>query len=583
MSLRFAFFVALLSFPVLVSAQDDAAGAPEEPSIHTDAFYVLQQQYRKEKASVFAPYAEKLKVFLEAKLAAAEKLYVEKKRKGNIKGMAMSTKAKAIYTKALEELKEKNDFTMPSNVRKELKPDIDACVAEKEKAFAAAKKQAEDLKAKYKASFAELYKALYAEGEPPAEEIDRRYKEFLSADIPPPAKPKEEENNAASAEELRELGVDSAPKEPEEQLDPIIASKGQGSKWADVGKWIGDMMGMDVVELPLAGKKEPFSWTQFSGLANADSKLKYEPIRELPPNPDFAFRLKRIPGRRGVEVMEWPSETNSWTLSFRTERATASEQEYPLKRGFILQVSLPGNGLETAFGKGCVAAPATGGGKGAGTRIAKIPIKIFTRPQKAAVFINGKLYTLKGKPVLTPCQVPMPSSGCEVKLHILGFLPKIFSNYKPVKGGFIKAALQKDPSFKAYQKKIAASAKTWIDSKVKLNVGDRVILKISGIWCCASAKDKCGPEGIPNDLKHYKYYADATNDHRQESNYPYGALLMKIGENGQVRHVSRRSLQFMVRTPGELYFDINEREGKPRKNNKGQLIVNILVKTAAGK
>jgi len=584
MSSRFSM---LLSFSFLVlcalglhaqetdKAEDVGGG---EPSLQTDALYTLQQQYKKEKSGLFAPYAEKLKAFLDAKLADAEKLYTEKKKHGNIKGMALATKAKTIYSKALEELKEKNDFSLPSNVRKELRDDIAACKTEKKKVLAEAKEQAAALKEKYKASFAELYKALYAEGEPKSEEIDRRYKEFLTTEIQPPEKPDEPTSDAASSEDLKELGVENEPQQKEEHLDPIIATKGDGVKWADVGTFTANMMGMDVVDLPLAGKKAPFTWTQFSPIANADSQLKYAPLHELPQNPELSFRLKRVPGRGAVEVMSWPSEKNSWTLTFRTERSKSSEKEYPLKRGFILQVSLPGGGLEAAFGANCLASSTTASGTAPKKSAQKVLVKIFTRPEKAKVYINGQVYAVKGKPVLTPCKAPMPTTGCEVKLHILGFLPKTYANYKPGKGAFIKAVLQKDPSIKVYQKKVAASAKTWTNSKVALNPGDRVILKIEGKWSCASTKDKCGPEGIPNDLKHYKYYADASNDLREESKYPYGALLMRIGEDGSVRHVPRRELQFIVRKKGELFFNINEREGKPRKNNKSQLDINIMIK-----
>ena len=565
----------------LKDAQESDPQTPGgKPSLNTEELYVLQQQYRKEKAGIFSPFDKKLSEMLESRISSAKKAYAEKKKRGNIKGMAIAKKAISIYSNALEELKEKHDFALPKSPRKELRDEIAACAKEKDTVIAEAKDSAKELKNKYRAKFAEIYKGLYDDGAPSTEEVDQQFKEFLTTDIQRPEPPKAPENNAANAEDLADMGVTSA-KQPEENLPPILASKGTGTDWATVGKWTGDMMGMDVVDLPLGGKTQTFTWTQYSALANDDSKLKYEVIKPLPPNPSFAYRLKRIPGRGGVEVMEWPSADNSWKLSFRTERGKPSEQTIPLKRGFILQVSLPGGELEKAFGAGCVAKETGGGTTKKNTNAKKVTIQVYSHPQGAKIYIDGHLYTRKSKPVLTPCKILVPGGGCDVKVAMLGYLPKIFSKYMAKNGSIIKAPLEKDPSFAVYLRSIAANAKTWTNTKVKLVPGDKVILKIKGLWCCVkSAKGKCGPEGIPNDMKHYQYYADASNDLRIKQSSPYGALLMRIGDgdNAPIRYISRREVMFSVRKEGTLFFAINEREGKPRKNNKGQLGLTIMVK-----
>ena len=566
----------------LEDAQKSDPQTPEEPTLNTEELYVLQQQYRKEKSGLFAPFSKKLTEMLDSRIANAKKSYDEKKKRGNTKGMIIAKKAISIYSNALKELKEKKDFTLPKKVRKELRDEIAACAKEKDTVLAEAKGRAQELDQKYREKFTEIYKELYPEQNPSDEDIANQYKAFLTTDIQRPEPPSVPESNAAGTEELAEMGVTPATKPPEENLPPILATKGTGSRWVTVGKWTGDMMGMDVVDLPLGGKTQTFTWTQYSPLANQNSILKYEVVKPLPPNPAFAYRLKRIPGKGGVEVMQWPSADNSWKFTFRTERGKASESTLPLKRGFILQVSLPGRELEKAFGPGCMAQEAGAGGAGAKqTGAKKVVIQVYSHPQGAKVYIDGHLYTRKGKPALTPCKILIPGGEHNIKVTTLGYLPKIFPKYMAKRGAVIKAPLEKDPSFAVYLRTIMANAKTWTNTKIKLVPGDKVVIKVKGFWCCVrSSKDKCGPEGIPNDTKHYKYYANASNDFRTTQKYPYGALLMRLGsgEAVPVRHISRREITFSVRKEGTLFFDINEREGKPRKNNKGQLGLTIMVK-----
>ncbi len=577
------FILASITCGTLLS-QDTSKTEPTstEPSLNTDELYTLQQHYRQKKEELFAPFDKKLEAMLNARIAAAQKNRAEMRKRGNIKGMAVAKKAISIYSKALEELKEKHEFTFPKKIRKELREEVAACAKEKDAILEKAKQRAKELKTQYRKKFAEIYKTLCEDNAPSEKEINKRFLEFLTSNIELPKPPPEQQTNAATPDELAELGVTQDQEAKRKQLNPIIASKGSGSHWVPVGKWTGNMMGMDVVELALGDKSDTFEWTQFSALANEDSTLKYEVIKPLPHNPAFAYRLKRISGYGGVAVMEWPSPHNSWKLIFRTDKPQPSESDFPLKRGFVLQVSLPENELKKAFGANCYDSENGGAGAAAPKKnVKKVPIEIYSHPAGAKVYVDGKPLIMKKKNVATPCKVLVPEGGCAIKLTMLGYIPKIFPKYMAKQGAVIKASLEKDPSFEVYKRNIAANAPEWTDTRIALAPGDKVIIQVKGRWCCVrSTKGKCGPRGIPNDTAHYQYYADASKDLRKTQSYPYGALLMRIGkdEHATIRYISKQTIKLSVRKGGPLFFDINEREGKPRKNNKGQLGLTIMVK-----
>ena len=570
----------LLSLSVLMCelvAQDEKEEETSEiVSFETKEFYTLQRSYRKEKKAVFAPLKEKLLVLLKQNLADAEKLYTVKKKSGNIKGMGIARKSKSIFSRAIESLNQNGDFKLPERVRKELRNTIKVCKQEQEKILAGADDKFAELNKQYLQKFEEQYNALFEEGKGPEKQvIAEKFKEFLSTDIPPPKETVNQRNNIA---ELKEMGMEVA-KESDKPLKPIIASKGTGSKWVDIAKWNGDMLGMDVVNIPVLKISKDVAETQYFPIADADSKLFYKAINPMPEYNNYAFRLKRVKGMKGVEVIEWPSFRNDWVLVIRTKAGNVGELT-PLKHAFIFQVSAPENEVRKLFGRKVAFSSDADGesDKKIEKKVPKVRIAIFSKPKSAIVYINNELYKVKGKTVKTPCRLRVPVGGCNIKLSMLGYHDRIYNDYKTTAKAVIKAVLKKDTSLKCFTKNVPANLKTWT-SILSLKAGDKVTIKVEGVWCCTrSTKFKCGPKGIPNTTKTYKFYADASKDLRQTTSIPYGALLMKIGEEGVVRSL-RRKTTFSVAKPVELFVDINEREGKPRKGNKGSLTLKIAVKS----
>ena len=577
--IKLAFFILLALLPCRLFAQDEKE-KKTEISLEAKEFYSLQQAYRQDKKTIFAPQKEKLLAILKQNIADAENLYNEKKKSGNMRGMGIARKAKSIFTKALNDLNKNDDFTLPNKVRKELRKTIKECKLEKEKIMQEVADKFVELNKKYLQNFEEQYKTFFEEGQIPDKAIiATKFKEFLASDIP---KPKEEEIQQKNIDELKKLGIE-IPQKEEKALTPIIASKGTGSKWVDIAQWNGDMMGMDVVTVSVLNKSKDFTETQYFPINDMDSKLFYKAITPMPSNEFYAFRLKRVPGTKDVEIMEWPSVQNDWSLVFRTR--STQDGILPIKHAFIFQVSLPEVELKKLFGKNAIKNGAIGNNNKGTTenkiksvKNSKVKIAIYSKPKGASIYINGKLRRSKrGSTVVTPCKILVPING-QITLKYLGFKNKIIENFKPKKGAVLKIILIKDDSLKVYKKTINANAKTWTNIGIAFKAGDIVTIKVGGVWrCTKSTKAKCGPSGIPNNVKNYKYYADATKDQRKDTNIPYGALLMRLGEDGSVKYISRKTT-LTIQKDTEMFFDINEREGKSRKGNKGKLNLSITVK-----
>ncbi len=579
------FALITLAFSFLLYSQEKAekeqvpGKKTETVSLQNLEFYALQQAYEAEKKTVIIPYKTKLEALLLKYISEYEQIYEEQKKSGNVKGMGIARAGKNIFFAAQEELNIKGNFALPEKVRKDIADSIGSCRKEQEAVMEGIDQKYKDIDDKYRARFVEAYKRLCGEGNAPEEEIlTAKFKEFLKTDIKKPETAKTQDANIAL---LEELGV-KVPTEAPKLLSPIIASKGDGSQWVDIGKWTGDMMGMDVVSISLLDKSKDFSETQYLPIASADSKMTYNAIRPMPARTNYAFRLKRVTDARDVDVLEWPSSGNDWRLVVRT-RTPQGDETIPLRHAFIFQVSLPESEMGKVFSNTDLDSEKDASKpEQAKTEIRTAPpvkISVLSNPKGAEIYVNDKLYSIKEESVLTPCEITIPSGKYNIRISKFGYLDKSFDNFDAVMKAVVNAELVKDGKLKYYKKDVSANANTWTASGISVKAGDKLVIQVDGVWACAKKSDKCGPAGIPNTTENYKYYSDSTNDLRQEKNIPYGALLMKLGEKGSPMPMDRKT-KFTAKESAELFFDINELEGKPRKGNFGSLTVNIGVAPA---
>lgn len=580
----FAFVALLLSFSLCAQEKTENEAPPgkkvEAISFQNLEFYTIQQAYEAEKKAVIIPYKSKLEELLSKYISEADALHEEQKKTGNTRGMGIARTARNLFFTAQEELATKDNFVLPEKVRKDIGETVDRCRKEQAIIMEGIDQKYKEIEDKCRTQFIETYKLFCGEGAPaPSEELlAAKFKEFLTTEIKKPEIAKKQDLNLAL---LEELGVKPPSEDTPTVLSPIIASKGTGTQWIDIAKWTGDMVGMDVVAISVLNQSKDYSESQYFAMANADSKLTYNAIRPMPARSDYAFRLKRVPSARDVDVIEWPSSKNEWKLIVCT-RAPQGNEMIPLKHAFVFQVSLPDAEMEKVFSGASLGANTETDSSAPGQmeperKIAPpVNISIVSAPAAAEIYLNDKLYSVKGKTVLTPCEITLPAGKCNIRISKFGYLDKSFNDFEVAMKAVVNAELEKDTVSKYYKKEVAANANTWTASGISVKVGDKIVFQVDGLWACAKKTDKCGPAGIPNTTENYKYYASANDDLRKEKSILYGALLMKLGEKGIPISVGA-TMKFTAKEEGELFFDINELEGKARKGNSGSLSVNVGI------
>ncbi len=561
--------------------------APPELDLETPEFVALQKEYRAAVAAVNGPHRQALNQFIDRHVAIAESQYNDAKRTGNTRDMGTARDYLRIFTHAREQLEAEGRFDLPEKVRRELAEVLEKARREKDEVDTpiapALAKAEEDMLARFREQVAARAEALGVEY--PEAEVEAKLKEFKERELAIKAPPPRPGGQTGAVGEVI----------PVEDLGPVLASSGEGAAWVTIARWTADMMGMDVITLECGNQQRDYAEDRFSPMGGADSKTRYQAVRPMPPHPAYAYRLKRIPGHSGIDgVMEWPSERNQWRLTFRVKPLGDT---VPERHGFDFEVSLPGTELAQVFGADATTADAAAGDVKGGpeTKVigsrkdpaadpdaGKIKLRVATRPAGVTVHVDGEPQVERAtrKPLLTPCEILAAPGNHSIRLAKPGFIDKEFKDFSVQPGKRIVWELVQDPKMTVKSIPLKANQPDWFATGVAVKAGDMVVISASGQWSCGDKRDRCGPEGLPNDKRYYKYYAKSEDDVRQSQSIPYGALLAKVGPDGELRAVPAAGLQFKAEAEGEILLDINELSGKERKNNAGKLDVSIVAPVA---
>jgi hypothetical protein len=325
---------------------------------------------------------------------------------------------------------------------------------------------------------------------------------------------------------------------------------------------------MEMVEFPVMDRKEPASIEGFNPIVGKEFTTRFIPVRVLSPGENYVFRAKRVPDVLPADVLEWPSARNDWKMSLRVRPG----YETPSKHALELQVSFEGADMLPVVG-----GAEAGAGSAADPNAPKVRVGIKTSPPGATVYIDGILHRSGNKAELTPCVVRTTAGTHTLKIRKYGYIDIDIRDFEATDERVVSVVMREDTSL--VDKTIPVSARTsWQNSGVKVNEGDLVLVTATGTWACGSKREEVGPRGYPNDKRFFEYYLNPALSPRQLAGYNYGALLMRIGEDGKIQHVGEQ-LRVRADAAGALYFDINEADdGRARRDNTGA--VNVRIRTA---
>ncbi len=541
----------------------------KEINISTEEIFALKEEYLEEKKNLKGPSAGSLVEIVKKYVAEADAEYELKKKSGNTRGMAIAREAKKVFSTCLEELEKDGKMTMPENFRKDLTEKIDKFKVEVKPILDETEKTIAEFDGKYFEKFSELMNPLIEEAKIKGEEKDAALKKYYGKFCNEEIKP------AASTDPAEGTTGDKNGK----VQSSVIGTKGFGDTWVDVGEWIGEMQGEDVVNIKISSIDD-YTEDQPNPMTGNDSKLTYKVIYPVPPRSDYAFRIVKMPDKYKVEILEWPSPANDMTLVVRTQAIA----EVPAVHGLIVQASLPANEIYKVFNKDTIKKPADQNSEQnpevtkntpKKNEVKKIVIEFVSTPPNATIYLDHLVQNGKdGFPIKTPCKIQVEPGTHTMNFVKLGYLDKILEDYSLTKPKKVTVELERDPkvTFKKYQ--LGANSSSEKPTGVNLKKGQKFIINATGKWRCMS-KDACDAFGYPNILKYYDLYMDNVKYGRVTDKANFGALIYKIGKKG-VFFTYKEGEMLDVPEDGELIFDVNVRP-RDRKDNSGMLDMDIIV------
>ena len=256
----------------------------------------------------------------------AEDMLASKKRSGNIAGMAAARTAISAFSKCSEELAKTGTFSLPEDVRREIRDLVVDCRAKQagiEDNFTG-DVGALDLRCADK-----LRAIAEDQGDSLSEDESLALlKQLVSGRVP--ATPEGE-----AAGKTPEGG---SPAGTKDDTPTVLATHGQGDEWVTFMRWEAETQGIQVIDLQVVNCFKPRT-EESSGPMGQPIKTTITPIRVLVPGkaPSYAFRLMSVPGKAPAEVMQWPGGRNAWKITLRTR-----PRGDPSLHAVDLQVSFPG-------------------------------------------------------------------------------------------------------------------------------------------------------------------------------------------------------------------------------------------------
>ena len=563
----------LLAALPLYAAETNPPATPSVGSfplnLQAQGYQDLRKAYLDERAPFDGPRTEKLTRLINKYLAEANQMLAEKQAARNIKGIAVANASKAVFETALGDLKDKKEFELPAKVRRELEPIIAQFQEERAAIEQTTGKELGPIRDRYFARFRDMAVRSAPAGKTPSEAwLRTRFDDLISGkapaegDLQPAAT-----TNAPPGTAALGPATNAAPAAESGPPAEIIAATGEATKWITAFRWTAEMMGMDVVSIPVTGRTQNEDSQALNPVSGQYSKLHYQPTLNLPERDDFVYRLKRIPGAEPVSVLEWPKDTNKRTLLIRT---TPSDK-YPAPHGFDFQVSLPGQELERLFPSNAVSMTGT-----AATNGPTVLLILSSNPTGAVVFVDGIRVKREGADFRTPCETRIAPGPHSMRLVLFGFMDYTLNDYPVLVDKRVHFVMRQDP--RAVKRDLSVTATAgWTASGVKVDAGDAVAVDAQGQWACGAKKERCGPDGYPNNKDYFHYYLSPQDSPRQLNGANYGALLMRISETGTPMAVGAK-YRGAAKGQGMLFFDINEIDDPhARRDNSGSLAIKLYV------
>lgn len=525
----------------------------EGPDFATPEMQQLRTDYLAQKTVIAKQRADGLRALLDDQVGHARQMAAKARISGNITGQAAANTAVRLFTEAKAAFDQNGAYAITNSVRRDLEATVDLF---KTNARVIEDRQTAAL-GELDQTFAAKLGAVLAQRKTPEDDSAKRL--ALLAQLAGAVAPAAPATNGAPTAAVAPTNA-----APQAASNAVLGTSGQAVAWTPLVRLeIVVHDAVEVVKVPLAGLTAPRTSTGVGGMGQPWSATA-TPLQELiPGEPAPAFRAQSAPPLKPVDVLNWPSARNNWTIELRTKTETL-----PSQHGVVIEVDA--SAARALAGNSPIA--------GTPARAAGPPAKVGfdTQPAGAAVIVDGRpLLTDDRKPLLTPCITVLPSGPTDLRFRKRGYQDLVMKQALVASNIVFRTRLVEIPGYEERTVVIAATGPEWTATGVHVKKGNQVRIAATGQWSCAAGGELVDADGYPNNDRFFRYYLNPAMSPRLFKLGNYGQLLARIQPGGEPEAVGKEGA-FSAAADGEIQLTINEPVAA-RRDNHGQLTVRVTV------
>ena len=290
-----------------------------EPDLRAPDIRALRQEYAAERAALAGKRLDELRVLLKHHLAEQQRRQRQAKLSGNTTQHADAAQAVLLFTKALETLEREGTFSFPAKVR----PALERMVATCTRTLASEDAAREDGFKLLDTRFAGRLQLLLTRQGITADPAQlAAYWQAVLQD-PGAAAPADDTPAAGQEEPANAAGAAPAPAVASAggaTNEAVLDIRGTAAAWVPLARIGVEVGALEVVVLPVAGVAGRAEHKGTGIESGAPWQAAVTPYRAFdapgegtPP----AMRVRAVPGLLPLDVVEWPSRRNGWTIELR--------------------------------------------------------------------------------------------------------------------------------------------------------------------------------------------------------------------------------------------------------------------------
>lgn len=322
----------------------------------------------------------------------------------------------------------------------------------------------------------------------------------------------------------------------------LIAESGGSDTWETFAHWRADVRALLVLKIAVAGRDKSEAEDLVDEITQSRYRIQYTPVRAVTPDSNSRFRVLSVKNRQPVDILEWPTLANNWTMTVRARPGAdfASRHEIEIQIGVS---------------------------NGAGAAAPKTKPIEMTRSTETADATQGTSGEESQQAQVSPSPGTQGTAQAEA-----GEIAQT-----EMTGGLASASSARAPRAAVDKKVVVAPGAGWKCSGINVETGDTVIIEPSGKWVCGAGGEEVDSRGYPVSAQFYAYYGADKDALCQIAGVPYGALLMAIGDEKKAKPVGA-GLKIVAAENGVLRFDVNEKtDFGARADNRGFLTVRVRL------